>query len=315
MARVKVPFRERYRTSRLIFRQSLQMMRRERDLWWFPAVATVVMLAVIVPLGWLGFMAGTQWLGPAFLDLPAWAMPFLFLLLLPVMYPFMVLAGLLNAALQFAAHERMNGRPCTKRQAWRRALSCLGPIARFNLIAMLVTGILGVVGQLLDKLRIVPWLGQAVQAAGTFAWAVAAYFVIPVIVVERERSAIAALRASTALARSQWGKATAGIVTVGLFVLVPFLLLMVPAILAMLVVPLGLAAGWIPPDAFFTVMMVVLWSSLGLLMLGLMAVMLLSGMVGALYQVGLYAFARTGKVLAPYSTQTLADAWAPYRQG
>lgn len=44
VAKVRVPFRERYRVSRAIFRESWLMLRRERDLMVFPAAATGVML-------------------------------------------------------------------------------------------------------------------------------------------------------------------------------------------------------------------------------------------------------------------------------
>jgi len=208
MAKSRVPFRQRYATSRAIFRQSWSMLRSERDLWVFPLLGTaavLVMMAVLfVPLVLLVFLDphGTLSL---YRVVPGALRPFLFLLVFPLTYPFAVLASLFNAALCFAAHERMEGRRGLKMDAWRRAVAQLGPIARFNLLAMLVAGVLGIIGQLLDRLRIIPYIGQAVQTLGRLAWAVAAYFVIPVLVIEGERSAIGALRTSTGLAREQNG--------------------------------------------------------------------------------------------------------------
>lgn len=246
------------------------------------------------------------WLG-----LPAYVMPFLFLILLPLLYPVMVLASLFNAALVFAAHERMNGRKGRKRAAWKRAVGQLGPIARFNLLAMLVAGILAIIGQLLDKLRLVPYIGQALNVVGSLAWAAASFFVIPILVVEREEKAFAALRSSAALARTQWGKTTAGVVTIALAVMVPLLVLVLLFAAPMMVLPWIAFALDAPSllDAIVPVMIVMA----GLFVVAALVIGMVSGAFGALYQTALYRYAKTGKVSGPYTKQTLVDAWAPYR--
>jgi hypothetical protein len=300
--KVRVPFRRRYAMSRAIFGQSWRVLRSERDLWVFPLLGFASMLLVLVPVLLLALLGGWGWVA-AFAGLGPALAPLAVLVLLPLFYPFAVLASLFNAALCFAAYERMEGRAGTKREAWRRAVSQLGPIARFNALAMLVSGLLSVVGQLLDKLRIVPYLGQAVQALGAFAWAAASYFVIPILVVERERSALDALRSSVGLARGQWGKATAGIVTVALAVLVPLLAAMLLLVVPMMLLPFAGRAFL----AAFTVLM-------GAFVLAVFAVSVLSGTMGQVYQVALYRYARSGIVSLPYTPETLVDAWEPYRE-
>ncbi|MEK6985617.1 MAG: DUF6159 family protein [Candidatus Thermoplasmatota archaeon] len=306
--KVKVPFRERWATSRAILSQSLTLLRKRRDLWVFPILASVTMMvAVAVPAGTF-----TLWGRPL---MEAWGISstllplVLFVVLLPILYPASLFASLLNAALCFAAHEEMGGKTITRAEAWKRARSAVGPLARFNLVALLVAGIFQVIGVLLDKLRIVPYIGAAVQTVGMMGWAVASFFVIPILVVEREASAMGALRASTDLARSQWGKATAGLVTIGLVLMVPILLL--GLILIGLTFPLMLLAV---KGGNVLAGLVPLFILLGVY---LAVVMLLSGLgqaASVLYQTGLYRYARTGKVAKPYTTETLVDAWAPYRQ-
>ena len=310
----KVPFRERYRVSRQIFGQTMQMLGSQRDLWVFPVLAWLSMLPFIAlaitamvfaftqhDLGWL--LAVGKWM-----DQAGPAAPFAFLLLMPVlmlvMYPFMVLGSLFNAALVFAAHERLEGRPGRKREAWRRALGQLGPIARFNFVAMLVTGALSVVGQLLNKLRLVPFLGRFVQTLGAFAWAAAAYFVIPILVVERERSALGALRSSVGLARQQWGKSVAGIVTINLVFTVPIM-----AVALLMFVPIfAFSAG-----AGSATMLLWMGIVLGIFFLAVLVTSVISGAAQALYQTALYRYARTGVVSLPYTPETLVDSWSSYQ--
>lgn len=305
----KVPFRVRYRTSRQIMGQSLRMLRRERDLWIFPIVAALLLaVCMVVPavlLGPMAFDLAEEW-GIA----PAWRGLAIGLAVLPLLYPVMLLASLCNAALCFAAHERLEGRDGTLRAAWARALSRLGPLARFNLIAMAVAGVLQVLGVLLEKLRIVPFLGPVVQLMGMYGWAAASFFVIPVLVVEEEKRAVGALRSSVGIARKQWGKAVAGIVTIGLAIAVPMVILM----LILMAAAFWVTFTWVtlPPGA--TLDLTPVW--IGAAVFGVLFVlaMALAQACTGLYQTALYRYARTGKVSAPYDKATLVDAWAPYRQ-
>jgi hypothetical protein len=306
-AQVKVPFRERYRTSRAIFGQAMRMLRSERDLWLFPILGTLTMvLAISFPVAlvstWLsrsGVLAGVP---------SPWVAPLMVLIFLPLTYPVAVFVSLLNSALCFAAHQRMAGKSCTRSQAWRRAWGQLGPIARFNLIAMLVSGLLQVLGLILNKLRIVPYLGTVVQALGAFTWAAAAYFVIPILVVERQGRSVEAIRNSATIARAQWGKTTAGLVTVGLAVMVPLVILML--VMFPLMFALISTADSRNPYAF----LVPMFTMLAIFLLVTLVLAAVASAAATLYQTALYRYARTGKVSGPFTQATLVDAWAPYRQ-
>jgi len=306
MPKVRVPLRDRYRTSKAIFRESIALVRKERDLWLFPILASLVMLAMFTVMGlgaWLLVASGLSW--------SAWTGVILLAILLPVSYPFGVLTTMLNAALLFGLHERMARRKCTRRQAWARARAQLGPIARFSALTLLVSGALALVGQVLDKLRLVPYVGQALQVVGGLAWAVASFFVLPILVVQRERGALAALRGSAALARDQWGKATAGMVTIALVFLVPFFILLGVAMLLSvggfaLVIATG--AGGAASFLLGTLPMLVV------VLLYLLAGLPVQQAAHLAYQAGLYRYATTGKVPRGFSRSTVVDAWEPYRQ-
>lgn len=308
--KVRVPFATRYRTSRAIFRQSLQALRANRDLWLFPILAAAITIGVMAIVGAV-IVYATVRSGPSVSQLE-WMRtlgPWAGLLALPVMYPFMVLSTLLNSAMCFALYERMDGRTCTRSEAWRRARSQTGPILRFNLIALLVAGVLQVVGVLLQKLQVVPWLRGIVQMIGGFAWAAASYFVLPILVVERQRSATEALKDSYSLATQQWGKTAAGIVTIGLALMVPMLIITVLFFVAsnILVFTMLQSSGGI---AAFVTTMVVLVAAF---MVAILAVATLAGAAAVAYQTALYRFAKTGKTTDPYTKETLVDAWTPYQ--
>lgn len=312
----RVPLRERYRTSRAIFGQSWRLMAKERDLWIFPVLSTLTFLTW-GGLYWLfGYQLG---LNDALARFgPGWASTtvegaFLgTLLMIPLFYPLGITLSLLQGAIVFSLHERLEGRPGDKRAAIRRAWDQLGPIARFNLVAMLVAGLLATIGFLLNKLRLIPYLGRVLSVAGNLGWAVAAYFVIPILVVERERSALEALRASTALARQQWGKSVAGMVTIGLAMFVPFLAILL-VVYALFMAAIFTLPAFVSGETVKAIFIAFFVAIVAVLVIAVLAGLILGQVTQAAYQVALYRYARTGLVSGPYTTATLADAWAPYR--
>lgn len=308
--RPRVPWTTRYRTSRTIFKQSLEALGRERDLWVFPILSGLLLILAVG--GLIGLASGASaagWFGMPWGLTAPWGQILVGLAVLPLFYPVAVLSSALNAALAYALFLRASGSSCTRRGAWQAARRCLGPIARFNVLGLLVAGVLQVVGQLLESLRLVPFLGRVTQTVGTMAWAVASFFVFPVLVLERERSALGALRESADMARSNWGKAIGGMVTLSLAILVPMLALAAAGALASAaVVPLLVA--WDPPLGVGIALLVVPWL---LVLLGVMALSMLQQAALTSYQTALYRYTRFDEITAPYTRATLVDAWGPYR--
>jgi len=165
--------------------------------------------------------------------------------------------------------------------------------------------VLAVIGQVLDKLRLVPYLGQALQVAGMYAWALASFFVVPVLVVQREATAIGSLRQSVALASKQWGKATSGIVTIGLVAgaLAVILLLVIFALgIPLMASMAGDVAAWVPLAAVFVPVFLVV-----------AVLMAVQGAATTAYQAALYRYARSGKVPRGFTRASLVDPWDAYR--
>ncbi len=303
MARVKVSFTQRFADSRRILREAFAFVGNHRDLMVFPFLGMILTFAFIVaPLVYV-MTARPEWLigwaGEHLAESP-WLAALGIFLIFPLTYPISVLAAMLNAALAYAAYERMDGNECSLGDAWARAKEMAGPIARWTLVAMLVGGILAVIGQLLDRLRLVPWLGQVVQAIGAFAFAAATFFVIPIMVVQKERQATEAVKESVSMARDQWGKSVAGMVTIGLAVMVPVMIFM----FLMMPIPILFALG----GSFVTSL--IIWGATMFLVVIVMVTIM--GALQVVYQVGLYRYAK-GLEGGPFTERTLVEPWKPYQ--
>lgn len=306
MARQKASWTQRYRVSRKILAQSFRLIGSMRSYWVFPILSMVIlgifMALVMVFIG--SGIGSTDPTGPAPAFLGA-GVP-VFLMVMVAGFPMMLLMSLFNSALVYGFVRKLEERPVPASIAWRRACSQLGPIFRFTVISFFVSTIVGLLGMVLEKLRFIPGIGALTQLVGALGWAAASFFVIPIIMVERYPKAGPAVKRSVGMARDHWGKSVSGIVTISLAVMVPMMLLMIPILMVMpfLIIFAGVES----------IMLVII------LIMGLVfAITLLGGVVTsagqAAYQAGLYLHATRGEIKAPFTEETLVDAWAPYREG
>lgn len=306
----KIPFRQRLETSRAVFREAWRMLKAHKDLRTFAYISMgVTLLPIMLFLSAVrlyDMATGNHTLTDP--DEP-WRPLLWGPLLLVLMYPGALLAAVANGAMIYGLYQRMAGRTCTRAQAWAASRTRLGALARFNLIAMLVAGILQFIGVLLAKLRIVPWIGGLLETVGVLGWATASYFVFPIIVIERESSAVAALRRSTSLARDHWGKSVSGIVTISLAAIVPIAvagLIVMGLVIALAIVLL--AMNLVP---LLIPVTIVLLSGYMLVAIGSAAV---SAAVGVAYLTALYRHATAGKIAAPFTVATVVDPWKAYQR-
>lgn len=312
MGRKRVPWRERYKVSRQILGQSVKLVSSMRSYWVFPLAAFGAMLVWFAAIISIMLLGGAQE-GSVFGIDNKFA---IFGLVMVSVFPFMVFLTLMNSALAYGVYQELQGEPVAIRTAWRRTLSQIGPLIRFSVIGFVVGVFVAVVGQFLDKLRIIPGIGTLTQIIGALGWAAASFFVIPILIVERQGRVKDALKESVSLARDNWGKSVSGIVTIILAVAVPYLVI---AFTTMFVV---FAIGITAMQSASTIAEVEaanqLWSTLMFVLLGV--VIVLGGIASMLiqttqtaYQTGLYVHTKTGEVQPPFTEGTLVDAWEPYR--
>lgn len=304
--RPKVPFRERYRVSKAILGQSVRLFRKERDLWVYPVLSFLVALALFLPL-LVGFRVYEVAVDFRHFGSSGESGLLLGLFFLVMSYPATVGIGVIHLALVHDLFARFEGRSITKRVALHKAWRRIGTLARFNLVAMLIGGFFSVIGVLLEKLRIVPYLGRVADVIGMMAWTAATFFVIPVMAVENQSGAFDSIRRSAALARNNWGKAVSGIITLGLAIMIPVVAVYALfAFAALMVVMLAAATDtWI--------LLVVSGLLAGGALLIIVGGVLLASFMTSVYRVVLYRYSITGQIAEPFSEATVVDAWAPYR--
>lgn len=301
---------ERFRTSQTILRQSARALRGVPHLWGLPIASALLMvglMALFVGLGALGTMDGyVEGADSVFAPRMVAVIGALVLLLLPVTF----LVSVINAGFVHGIYEHLAGRRITRGQAMAYAWKQGWTLFRFTVLATFVGGFLAIIGQVLGKLRIVPGLGRVFEIVGTFGWAAASFFVIPIIVVERERSATGALKGSVQMARKQFGEMVSGIVTITLALMVPVLAIAFLGILAVFGIVYFARDTMMydgPGVGGIAVVLVVVMGSIFLMGQLAQAFQLV-------YQTALYRYARTGHAAAPFTEATLVDAWAGYRK-
>lgn len=292
--RSKVPFRRRLSVSWSLTKQVFGLLGRERDLWLFPLVSTAATTAGLAAwFIWMDPFGGGAVSGP--LTSPVVYLQ-LFFLLLPVGF----LAALLNAALAFGVYERLEGRTCSLGDAMARSLSLSGVLFAYSVIGTVVGLLFAALGEALEKLRVVPWLGGLIHAVGMVAWVAATYFVVPIIVVERERSAVGAIRRSAGIVRERWGEAAGGgMMVVGLALTVA----MLPLLVVFLIVLSFAAAGM--GGAGFTTVALAAFLAWGAVLFALMTAL------HTAYQTALYRYVRADGDVGMFKVRTGAESAAP----
>ncbi len=187
-----------------LVKASWAVLRADKELIIFPIISmiglVVVSIVFLVPSIAAGlFDSVTQGEGPGILSL---VVGFLFYV---VVYTVIFYA---NTALVGAAMIRLRGGDPTLADGFRIASEHAAPILGYAVIAATVGMILNALSQRAGV------IGQIVISIVGFAWNVATYLVVPVLVVEK-LGPIEAVKRSAALLKATWGEQLAGNFSMG----------------------------------------------------------------------------------------------------
>jgi hypothetical protein len=183
----------------------------------------------------------------------------------------------------------------TVSQAFGRASSRLGAIALWSLIATVV----GIALRALDQLPAVGGLaGRAVEWLADIAWALATFFVVPVLALE-DVGAPVALRRSADTIRRSWGESVTGAVVMGS-------VFGMAGVVAASVGGIGLGLG----IAGFTPGYLV--AAIGAA--GLVAVAVGQTAVSQVFRLALYRYATGSGATGPFAAADLQAAFRPRRR-
>jgi Family of unknown function (DUF6159) len=125
-------------------------------------------------------------------------------------YPFTFAVTYFNVAFYTLAAATIDGRPMTTAQAFDRARSRLWAVAAWAFVATVVAVLL----RSLEQLPGGGFAGRLVEWVGNIAWALASFFVVPVLALENVGVG-AALRRSASTIRRTWGESVTGAAVIG----------------------------------------------------------------------------------------------------
>ena len=278
---------DRIRRSWALAKASWAVLRADRELLVFPMISFVALLVVLIlfaiPLATVGIGdLETGSLSPAGIALSFG--------LYVVSY---AVAFFFNTALVGAAMIRMNGGDPTVNDGLRVAMSRLPAIIGYALIAATVGMILRWISERAG------FLGAIVAGLLGFAWSIATFLVVPVLVVENV-GPIEAVKRSGGLLRKTWGEQLLGGFGIGLV----FSLIMAAIVLIGGALIVGLAG-------VSTSLMVV---GVFALVLVVGAVALVATALSGIYTAAVYRYATTGEA-GDFGTAAMQAAFRQKQPG
>jgi len=264
---------------------SLSVLRSDKELLLFPFVSFIGLVLVTIgfAIPWFA-VGGLNQVETGQMNIVSWVVLFLYYL---VAY---AVTFYFQTALVAAAMIRLDGGDPTLGDGFRAASSRLPQIIGYALIAATVGMILRAISERAGL------LGQIVIGIVGFAWNLATFLVVPVLVMEKV-GPIDAIKRSGSLLRRTWGEQLIGAGGIGIvFGLLFVLVLVVGAILLVAAVQASVV--------------------LAVAILGVMLVLAgLIGLIGSaasgVYTASLYRYATKGDAGTNFDTNVVAGAFRP----
>jgi hypothetical protein len=260
---------------------SLRVIRKDKELLLFPVLSGVFTLLIIG-----GFLAG-MFLSVGWDEMFEGTMTYASIAVLIVAYAlayFIVI--FFNAALIGCAMIRLEDGVPHLRDGFRIAKENIGRIAVWALFAATVGLVLRAIQ---ERVGI---LGKILVGIVGIAWALATFFVVPVLIFEKV-GPIAAIKRSSGLFRSVWGETLSGSIGLGLiFILLGLIGLPIIIVGALLGGFTGAIVGFVIAAIYWVVLAIVASAANGVLV------------------ATLYRYATTGKVSRQFASERLiANPW------
>jgi hypothetical protein len=259
---------ERFRRSWRLAKASYGVLRTDRELLVFPLVSflalIVVSIGIAIPFALAG---GTRDLESGRVSPVSVALGFMFYVVsYSVIFFF-------NTGLVGAAMIRLNGGDPTVRDGFRIASSHLPAIIGYAVVAATVGMVLRAIAERAG------FIGQIVIGIIGFAWSVATFLVVPVLVVEGV-GPLQAIKRSATLLRTTWGEQLIGGAGIGL----------VFGLITMGIIVLGLVLMVALASVSFALVALAFVA----LVLAVGAVSLIGAALSGIFTASLYRYATTG---------------------
>jgi len=279
---------DRIGTGWELMKQSFGVLRHDKELVLFPVMSGIACLLVVVSFAvplW-----SMPWFRHAVENKEVQQNPVMWVLLFAFYVVNYFVIVFFNAALVSCALKRLAGGDPTIGYGIREAMNRLPQIAAWALVSGTIGFLLKAIESKNEK------LGSLVASLLGAAWAIATYFVVPVLVVEKV-GPWEALKRSTSLIRRTWGEALVGNMGISLIILIA----MLPGI-AMIVLGIVLAA--VTSQMAFTVAGVVAGA------IWMLGASLVSAAAQSVLLTALYLYASEGTVPSQFDAALLQKAFA-----
>jgi hypothetical protein len=277
---------EKLSNSWELAKASAAVLRADKELLLFPAISAVLSMLVVVTFAVPAIVTGLFASGvtdAAGIPTAGYAAVLLFY----VVQYFVIF--FCNTALVGAALIRLRGGDPTVADGFRIAASRVGPILGYALIAATVGMVLRAISERSG------FLGRLVVSLVGFAWNLATFLVVPVLVVE-DVGPLEAVRRSASYLRKTWGEQIAGNIGMGLV----FGLMSVGTLAAGVVLLIAAAAT----KSAALIIVVALC-----LLLALVAIALVSSALSGVYAAAVYRYAAEGQADGYFTPAMVRNAF------
>jgi hypothetical protein len=194
-----------------------------------------------------------------------------------------------NVALAACATRSMRGEDTTVGSGLSAASQRIGPILGWTL----VSGTIGLILQLVEERA--PLLGRIAGWIAGAAWAVASFFVIPVIALEGS-GPIRSLKRSASVVKAKWGEGATGVIAISA---VTFLVVML--------ILFGGVVGGIALTAINLVPLAI--AVFAVAFAGIIFVSIVSSALSQIFRVAVYEYAATGQAAGAFDVGLLQNAF------
>ncbi len=265
--------------------QSWEVLKRDRSLVIFPILSTLFGLLALVAI-WVPAAIARGVFHGGHVDKHD---PVFYIAGLTTAYVSTFIAIFFNVALAACATRSMRGEDTKVGEGISAAARQIGPILGWTFVATTVGLILKALEERL------PLLGRIVVEIVGAAWAIATYFVIPVVALEGT-GPIRSLQRSASVVKARWGESATGAATIGIATfLISLVIVLVggvggAALIAVRLLPLGVAV-------------------LAATVAGVIVVSFISAALSQIFRVAVYQYAVTGQAPGGFDGRLLQSAF------
>lgn len=264
----------KFKASRMIVKESWQILKQDREILWFPVVsaissliALVVMVAIFFFVAMKGNIHAFDDMGREGLDVMGYVILFVYYL---VMF---VITNYFLAGMYIIIHARFGGQNLSFSEGLRGASENMGRIFAWSLISATVGVILRIIA---DKSAII---GKIVASLLGAAWNILTYFSLPALIIGKT-SIKDSFKVSAGIIRRTWGETI--IINFGVSLFFMLIVLIMTALAVGLVV--------IVPFVEMLISVSILW------LISMIVLSIVSSTLGSIFKLALYEYANTGTV-------------------